>query len=199
MGKKAEIKVLPPDKEGTHAHQLHLYYGFGKGKTTCCMGLVLRALGAGHRVALVQFDKGYDGENEHYAERKILRKLEGIDLVPTGCERMLDDGSFRFGVQPNDLAEAQRGLKEAQKFIREGRHQLVVLDELLAAVAYDLLEQTDVMDLIGLWKTSRLCELVMSGHKVWDDLVKQADLVTEMRKVKHYYAKGVPARVGIEF
>lgn len=199
MGKKAGRKVLAPDCDGTHAHQLHLYYGFGKGKTTCCMGLTLRALGAGHRVALVQFDKGYDGENEHYAERRILRQLDGIDLVPTGCERMLDDGSFRFGVQLNDLAEAQRGLQEAQRFIREGQHQLVVLDEILAAVAYDLLEQADVMDVIRLWQVSRSCELVMSGHKVWDDLVEQADLVTEMRKVKHYYAKGVPARVGVEF
>jgi cob(I)alamin adenosyltransferase len=199
MKKKADIKVLPPDSTGTHAHQLHLYYGFGKGKTTCCMGLALRALGAGHRVALVQFDKGYDGENEHYAERRILRTLDGIDLVPTGCERMLDDGSFRFGVEQRDIAEAQRGLQEAQKLIREGRHHLVVLDEILAAVAYDLLEQTDVMDLISLWQISKPCELVMSGHKVWEDLLEQADLVTEMRKVKHYYAKGVPARVGVEF
>ena len=199
MSKKTKRNVLPPDKEGAHVHQLHLYYGFGKGKTTCCMGLTLRALGAGHRVALVQFDKGYDGENEHYAERRILRQLEGIDLVPTGCERMLADGSFRFGVQPNDLAEAQRGLKVAKEFIGNGQHQLVVLDEILAAVAYDLLEQSDVMDVIRLWQTSRSCELVMSGHKVWDELVEQADLVTEMRKVKHYYAKGVPAREGVEF
>ncbi|MFT5365116.1 MAG: cob(I)alamin adenosyltransferase [Candidatus Latescibacterota bacterium] len=199
MGKQSKIKVLPPDQEGTHEHQLHLYYGFGKGKTTCCMGLILRALGAGHRVALVQFDKGYDGENEHYAERRILRALDGIDLVPTGCERMMPDGSFRFGAQPEDLAEAQRGLEKAQAFIRDGLYDLVVLDEFLAAVAYDLLEQSDVMDTVELWQQTRSCELVLSGHKVWDSLVLQADLVTEMRKVKHYYAKGVPARAGVEF
>lgn len=199
MSKKASRKVLPPDKNGTQAHQLHVYYGFGKGKTTCCMGLVLRALGAGQRVALVQFDKGYDGENEHYAERRILRQLEGLDLVPTGCERMMPDGTFRFGAQPEDLAEAQRGLSEAHAFIQGGNHDLVVLDEILAAAAYDLLVQSDVMDTIAIWQQDRLCELVMSGHKVWDALLTEADLVTEMRKVKHYYAKGVPAREGIEF
>lgn len=199
MSKKSKRKVLAPDTEGNEAHQLHVYYGFGKGKTTCCMGLVLRALGAGQRVGLVQFDKGYDGENEHYAERRILRQLDGVDLVPTGCERMLPDGTFRFGVQPQDLEEAQRGLKAAQKMIASSGYDLVVLDEVLAAVAYDLLIETDVMDLIALWQKDRFCELVFSGHKVWDALVEQAGLVTEMRKVKHYYAKGVPARVGVEF
>ena len=199
MSKQAKRKVLAPDMAGDEAHQLHIYYGFGKGKTTCCMGLVLRALGAGQRVGLVQFDKGYDGENEHYAERKILRQLDGIDLVPTGCERMLPDGTFRFGVQPQDLKEAQRGLKAAQEMIVGAQYDLVVLDEILAAVAYELLTDTEVMNLISLWQNERCCELVFSGHKVWDALVETADLVTEMRKVKHYYAKGVPARVGVEF
>ena len=199
MSKTRVGKALPPDHDGAYEHQLHVYYGFGKGKTTCCLGLILRALGAGHRAALVQFDKGYDGKNEHYAERRILRKLDGVDLQPTGCDRMMPDGTFRFGVQPQDLAEAQRGLESARAFIREKRHDLVVLDEILAAVAYDLLDSSQVMDLIDLWQQTRACELVLSGHKVWDDLVSQADLVTEMRKVKHYYAKGVPARIGVEF
>lgn len=200
MAEESKQKILAPDHEGTGNCQLHVYYGFGKGKTTCCMGLVLRALGAKKRVGLVQFDKGYDGEVEHYAERKILRQLEGIELVPTGCERMLKDGTFRFGVLPDDLAEARRGLQTAEKFIRKGKYDLLVLDEILAAVAYDLLVRDDVMQLITLWQEmNRPCELVMSGHKIWDELKDKADLITEMRKVKHYYAKGVPARSGIEF
>jgi cob(I)alamin adenosyltransferase len=199
MDTKSDRKVIPPDKEGVHEHQLHVYYGFGKGKTTCCMGLILRALGAGKRVALVQFDKGYDGENEHYAERHILRELDNIDLFPTGCERMMPDGSFRFGALPEDVEEAKRGLSEAKALILKADHDLIVLDEILAAAAYDLLLQGDVMGIIDVWQQGRPCELVISGHKVWDALVDVADLVTEMRKVKHYYAKGVPARVGIEF
>ena len=71
----SEIPVIPPEKGDTPHHSVHVYYGYGKGKTTCCIGLAVRALGAGKRVALVQFDKGYDGEPEHYSERHILRKL----------------------------------------------------------------------------------------------------------------------------
>ena len=192
-------RVIPPARDGEKDHQVHVYYGYGKGKTTCCVGLAVRALGAGRRVALVQFDKGYDGEHEHYSERHILRGLEGIDLYPTGCERMRPDGSFRFGVEDGDLKEAGRGLEVAGRLIREGGQDLLILDEVLAAVAYGLLGQGDVMGLLDLYDADRRCELVLSGHKVWDALVERADLVTEMRKVKHYYARGTPARPGIEF
>ena len=91
MAKNANIRVLPPSEGGVGDSQIHIYYGYGKGKTTCCVGLAIRSLGAGKRVALVQFDKGYDGEKEHYSERHILRQLDGIELYPTGCERMLPD------------------------------------------------------------------------------------------------------------
>ncbi len=192
-------RVIPPAAGEEKHHQVHVYYGFGKGKTTCCVGLAVRALGAGQGVALVQFDKGYDGEHEHYSERHILRKLEGIDLYPTGCERMMPDGSFRFGAEEQDVKEARRGLEIAERLIREGEQDLLILDEVLAAVAYDLLEQGDVMRLLDLYDADRRCELVLSGHKVWKTLVERAGLVTEMRKVKHYYAKGTPARLGIEF
>lgn len=192
-------RVIPPAGGGEKDHQIHVYYGYGKGKTTCCVGLAVRALGAGRRVALVQFDKGYDGAHEHYSERHLLRRLEGIDLYPTGCERMLPDGSFRFGVEDRDLKEAGRGLEIAGRLIREGDQDLLILDEVLAAAAYGLIGQGDVMRLLDLYDAGRQCELVLSGHKVWEALVERADLVTEMRKVKHYYAKGTPARVGIEF
>lgn len=196
---KKAVRVIPPAKADELYHQVHVYYGFGKGKTTCCVGLAIRALGAGKRVALVQFDKGYDGQTEHYAERHILRQLPGIDLYPTGCERMLPDGTFRFGAEDEDKREAKRGLDIAAQLILEGEQQVLILDEVLAGVAYDLFEASDVMALLDLYDQNRRCELILSGHKVWDALVARVDLVTEMRKVKHYYAKGVPARSGIEF
>ena len=198
-GSESQPSVLPPGREDVTHHSVHVYYGYGKGKTTACIGLTIRALGAGKRVALVQFDKGYDGENEHYAERNILRGLEGITLHPTGCERMMPDGTFRFGAEKQDIQEARRGLDLAKDLIRRGHQDLLVLDELLAAAAYDLIEQSDVISLLDVYDEDRRCELVISGHKVWDDLVARVDLVTEMRKVKHYYAAGVPARPGIEF
>jgi len=197
--RKRSPRVTPPASAGEQYHQLHIYYGFGKGKTTCCMGLALRALGAGKRVAIVQFDKGYDGEVEHYSERHVLRGLEGVNLCPTGAERMMPDGSFRFGAEAQDLAEARRGLEIAHRLVGEGAQDLLILDEILAAAAYGLLSQDDVMRLLDAYDADRRCELALSGHKVWDALVERADLVTEMRKVKHYYAKGVPARQGIDF
>jgi cob(I)alamin adenosyltransferase len=112
---------------------------------------------------------------------------------------MRQDGSFRFGAEPQDLEEAQRGLALARDFIERGEQDLLVLDEVLAAVAYDLLPQNDVTALLDLYDRNRRFELVLSGHKVWDALVERADLITEMRKVKHYYGKGVPARLGVEF
>lgn len=185
-------------------HKIHLYYGYGKGKTTSVMGLAIRALGAGHRVAIVQFDKGYDGQNEHYSERVILRRLREmgypIELVPTGCERMMPDGTFRFKNQAEDFAEAQRGLAAAKAFIKNGNLNLLVLDEALAAVAYNLLTQADLMELLDCYEAEgRPFELVMTGHKIWNELEQRADLITEMRKVKHYFDQGVPARLGIEF
>lgn len=195
----SETTVIPPSTDGLPHHSIHVYYGYGKGKTTCCVGLAVRALGAGKRVALVQFDKGYDGETEHYAERHVLRGLDGITLHPTGCERMREDGTFRFGVEPQDLEESKRGLAIAADLIQNGDQDLLILDEVLAAVAYDLAERSDVERLLDLYDADRRCELVLSGHKVWDSLVERVDLVTEMRKVKHYYAKGTPARSGIEF
>ena len=194
-----DTPVIAPEQGDTPHHSIHVYYGYGKGKTTCCIGMALRALGAGKKVALVQFDKGYDGEIEHYSERHILRSLDGIELYPTGCERMREDGTFRFGVEPQDLEESKRGFRIAEDLIRNGEQDLLVLDEILAAVAYDLAEQSDVERLLDAYDGNRRCELVLSGHKVWEALVERVDLVTEMRKVKHYYAKGTPARVGIEF
>lgn len=195
----SDITAIPPSDRIDSHYCLHVYYGYGKGKTSNCVGLALRAVGSRHRVAIVQFDKGYDGEVEHYAERNVLRTLESVDLHPTGCERMLADGTFRFGVEPSDVDEAKRGLEIARDLIASGNQHVLILDEALAAVAYGLLTENDVTDLIDLYDQKRRCELVLSGHQVWDGLVERADLVTEMRKVKHYYAKGVPARPGIEF
>jgi cob(I)alamin adenosyltransferase len=184
-------------------HCIHIYYGYGKGKTTSVIGLAVRALGAGKRVVMIQFDKGYDGKNEHYSERIILRKLREsgypIEIFATGCERMNDDGTFRFKNTDEDFKEAKRGLVKAREFITKGRQDLLILDEAVAAVAYNLLEKKDIEELIDLFKKNKRFELVMTGHKIWEGLEEKVDLITEMRKVKHYFDKGIPAREGIEF
>ncbi|MDD5361539.1 MAG: cob(I)yrinic acid a,c-diamide adenosyltransferase [Ignavibacteria bacterium] len=191
-------KLKPEEK-----NCLHLYYGYGKGKTTSAIGLAIRALGAGKKVAIVQFDKGYDGTNEHYSERNVIRKLKEIgyeiDIYPTGCERMNEDGTFRFKNEQCDFDEAKKGLEISKKLIKEGKQDLLILDESVAAVAYNLLQKTDIKELIDLFHANKRYELVMTGHKIWGELEEKADLITEMRKVKHYFDKGIPARQGIEY
>jgi cob(I)alamin adenosyltransferase len=184
-------------------HCSHIYYGYGKGKTTSTIGLAIRAVGAGKKVVIIQYDKGYDGKREHYSERNVLRKLKEIgyeiEIIATGCERMNKDGTFRFKNEKNDFTEAKKGLKLAREYITKGNQDLLILDEVIAAVAYNLIDKKDVEELISLFKKNKKFELVMTGHKLWSGLDEKVDLITEMKKIKHYFDKGIPAREGIEF
>jgi cob(I)alamin adenosyltransferase len=194
-----DYKKLPDEKK----HQIHVYYGYGKGKTTAAIGLAVRALGAGKKVAIVEFDKGYDEQTEHYSEHITLRKLKELNLplevYRTGCERMNKDGTFRFKNADEDFKEAQRALKISKKLITSGKQDLLILDEIIAAVVYHLLKKEDVFEIIDLYNKKRRFELVMTGHKLIDKLEDKVDLITEMRKVKHYFDKGIQARQGIEY
>ena len=182
------------------SNQIQVYTGYGKGKTTAAVGLLIRALGKGWPVALVQFDKGYDGKNEHYAERHILRQFKLLKLYPTGCERMLKSGKFRFKNMPRDFAEAQRGLNLAHSLIEKKSVKLLVLDEFLAAFMCKLLTEAELLGLIDAYEAAgRPCELVLTGHQLPSKLAERVDLITEMRKEKHYFDKGLEAREGIEY
>jgi len=207
-GKKYKEKILKTIENykklsEEEKHCFHIYYGYGKGKTTCVMGLIMRALGAGLKVRLVQFDKGYEGVNEHYSELHTLRLLQksgcDVEFFSTGCERMNADGTFRFKNTEDDFREARRALDIAKEFIVNGKQDLLILDEAIAAVVYHLLDKNDIDGLIDLYNKNRRFELVMTGHKLWEGLEEKADLITEMRKVKHYFDKGIPIRVGIDF
>jgi cob(I)alamin adenosyltransferase len=207
-GKKYREKVkkvleayekLPDEKK----HQIHLYYGYGKGKTTAAVGLTTRMLGAGKRVAIVEFDKGFDQTKEHYYERRIFLKLKElgypIDVYSTGCERMNEDGTFRFKNAEEDFKEAERALSIVRDLITNGKQDLLVLDEFVAAVNYHLIDAKDLFDIIDLYNKNRRFELVMTGHKLFEGLEERVDLITEMKKVKHYFDKGIQARLGIEY
>jgi cob(I)alamin adenosyltransferase len=180
-------------------NRFHIYYGYGKGKTTSVIGLTIRALGAGKSVALIQFDKGYDGVNEHYSERKILSGFPNLQLLPFGKERVLGKNSFRFKNEPGDFEEAQKGLAKAKELLTDGKVDLLILDEVLAAVMCKLLTQNEVMELVDIYNQNRHCELVFTGHQVWPELVAKADLVTELKKEKHYFDQKVLSKEGIEF
>ena len=195
----AEYKQLPDEEK----HQSHLYYGYGKGKTTAAMGLAFRALGAGMSVAIVEFDKGHDQAKEHYFERRIFFKLKDlgypVELHSSGCERMNEDGTFRFKNAEEDFEEAKRALAIVRDLIINGKQNVLVLDEFVAAANYHLIEEKDVLDILDLYDKNRRFELVMTGHKLFDGLEEKVDLITENRKVKHYFDKGIQARKGIEY
>lgn len=178
--------------------KLQIYTGEGKGKTTASMGLALRAAGAGLNVAFIQFDKGYSNQ-EHYAERNSLRLIPRIDLYPTGCERIGGDGKFRFGVLPEDRAEAERALRIVSKIIAERKHQVVILDEINVALHIGLVTMEEVLGIIALHAADPYFELLMTGRYAKPEVMERADLVTEMTKVKHYFDQGLFARRGIEF
>ena len=182
-----------------HQGQLQIYTGDGKGKTTAAIGLCIRAAGAGLRAAFLQFDKGSDGE-DFYSEREMLRKIPEIEVLPTGKIRMMPNGQFRFNNSPNDFTEAKRGLDLALQSVRSQKFQLIVCDEILSCLLTTLLNEGEVLSLIKIFEeTGKTCDLVLTGRTLPEAIKDKADLVTEMKMIKHYFNKGMPARKGIEF
>lgn len=166
---------------------MHVYTGGGKGKTTAALGLAVRALGAGWRVFFAQFVKGMAS-----SELSSLRQLRGrIEVRQYGPHRFI-----LCGPQSADLRCAQQGLIECKAAMLSGEFQLVVLDEANVAAALGLLSVDDLLDLIACRPES--VELVLTGRWAHPRIVERADLVTEMREVKHYYRRGVLARAGVE-
>ena len=194
-----EYSKLPDEAK----HQSHLYYGYGKGKTTAAVGLAFRAIGAGMSVAIVEFDKGQDQEKEHYFERRIFFKLKElgypVEIYSSGCERMNEDGTFRFKNAEEDFEEAKRALGIVRDLVQNGKQDILVLDEFVAAANYHLIEEKDVFDILDLYDKNRRFELILTGHKLFEGLEERVDLITENRKVKHYFDKGIQARKGIEY
>lgn len=173
---------------------IHAYIGDGKGKTTAAIGLLIRAFGSGRRVGVIFFDKG--SETYRHNELVVLDRLE-IEYHITGIERMKPDGTFRFGVIDEDIAEATRGIELAEELLKAGRFDLLVLDEALSAMTYGMLDKNVLLNLLQ--KTPQDQELVLTGRCDDEEILEQADLVTSMVKQKHYFDKGVPARSGIEY
>lgn len=171
---------------------VHVYTGDGKGKTTAALGLAIRALGAGLDVYLGQFIKGM-----RYSEIATLEALDRA-LGPGRLElRQFGRGCF-IGREPEaaDFAAASAGLEAARNAILSEDWDLVILDEINVAMAKGLVVESEVLDLLERRPPS--VELVLTGRGAPEAIRARADLVTEMRCVKHYYETGVQARDGIE-
>ena len=166
---------------------VHIYTGTGKGKTTAAFGLALRAAGAGISVCIHQFIKGTP-----YSEDAIFKKIKNIRL------RQCGRGCFIKGRPgPKDIACARKGLKRARNDILSGRYGMVILDEANIALKLRLIKTRDVIEIIK--QRPSHVELVLTGRHCPRSLLRYADVVTEMRKIKHPFDKGVPARKGIEY
>ncbi|MCL6636215.1 MAG: cob(I)yrinic acid a,c-diamide adenosyltransferase [Peptococcaceae bacterium] len=165
--------------------------GNGKGKTTASLGMAFRAWGQGLKVLVLQFIKG----GWKYGELKAVEKLG-----PNFEIRQMGEG-FIKGKDDKSLDEhrhaAREALNAARAEISSGKYDLIILDEVLYAVYYGLVSLDDVLALIG-QKPENL-HLVLTGRNAPPEIVERADLVTEMREIKHPYTQGIPAQKGIEF
>lgn len=167
---------------------VHIYTGNGKGKTTAAFGLALRALGASKKVFIAQFVKG-----KMYNEIRAIRKyLPDIKIVQYGLGCFIIDTPGE-----TDFKVAQEGIAEVKKVISSGKYDLIILDEIFIALFYKLIDNLEIIDIIK--NKPFETELVLTGRYASEDIISLADLVTEMKEVKHYYTKGIEAREGIEF
>jgi cob(I)alamin adenosyltransferase len=166
---------------------VQVYTGDGKGKTTAAIGLAVRAVGAGLRVFIGQFIK-----SGRYNEIGALACF-GNRIV---CRQYGSGCWLRGDPSEEDVRLAHEGLEDIRQIITSGRYSVVILDEANVATWFRLIDVEDLLELIDL-KPENL-ELIFTGRRADPRLIERADLVTDMREVKHYYQKGVPARHGIE-
>ncbi len=168
---------------------VQIYTGDGKGKTTASLGLALRAAGAGMKTMIIQFMKG-----QHYSELDAVKKLDGlISIEQYGSKKFCKPDGEYFD-EHYDLA--RKGLARAYEALADDTLSIVILDELITSLIFELVTVDEIKDIISKKPANK--ELILTGRRAPRELIDICDLVTEMREIKHYYTQGVEARVGIE-
>jgi len=167
---------------------VQIYTGDGKGKTTAALGLALRAAGAGLNVFFGQFVKG-----QRYSEVETI-----VGSIPSITLRQYGRSCFiRQAPEAEDIRLARDGLAEMATIVSAGQHDIVVFDEVNIAIHFHLFEVDDLLTIIR--GRPKHVEIIITGRNADPKLIEAADLVTEMREIKHYYQQNVAARRGIEF
>jgi cob(I)alamin adenosyltransferase len=170
----------------TERGYIQVYTGNGKGKTTAALGLALRAAAAGKKVFIGQFVKGM-----HYSELDILMKIENITVKQYGRDCFI----YKEPTS-HDIASALAGLKEMSEILKNGEYDIVIMDEASIALFFKLFTFEALKGAIE--NRAQRVEVIITGRYAPDELIEMADLVTEMKEIKHYYNSGVEARIGIE-
>lgn len=166
---------------------VHVFTGDGKGKTTAALGLAIRAVGAGLKVFIAQFIKSDD-----YSEIRALRRFSDLITV----EQYGRGGFVSGNPTPGDIEAARQGLEKVKRIMSSGEHKVVILDEANVAVNYSLFSEHDLLEVMT--AKPKDMELIITGRNATPKIIEKADQVTEFKAIKHYYQKGVTARVGIE-
>lgn len=169
---------------------LHIYCGDGKGKTTAAMGLTVRAAGSGMKVVLAQFMK--DGTSN---EVKVMKKLPGVTYA---CVDKKLGFSWNMTAEEKEEAKKlyQKLFADVTRLSVEQGADLLVMDEFISAYNYGWINQRAALEFLQ--NKPQALEVVLTGRDPGEELVELADYVTEMRKIKHPFEKGIPARKGIE-
>ncbi len=167
---------------------MQVYFGRGKGKTTAALGQGFRAIGHGFKVYMIQFMKGYP----QYGEVKAIKNTPNFELKQFGTPDLI--------ATPGDIdfEEGRKGIEFAEKIITSDEYDIVILDEIGVAVEYGIVNIDEVLKLIDN-KPEKVELIITGGPKMHPKIKERADLLTEMRMIKHYYSsKGIKARFGIE-
>jgi cob(I)alamin adenosyltransferase len=167
---------------------LVVYTGDGKGKTTAALGVVFRALGRGMKPAVVQFIKG----KWKTGERTYAETIPGLVFFTMGRGFTWESEDIS-----RDKRAAQEGWAEARRLMMSGEHEVVVLDELTYVLNYGFVPVDEVMEALAA-RPSHV-HVIITGRSAPEPLVAAAELVTEMRNVRHPFEKGIPAQVGLDF
>ncbi|MCX6810944.1 MAG: cob(I)yrinic acid a,c-diamide adenosyltransferase [Candidatus Berkelbacteria bacterium] len=168
---------------------LIVYTGNGKGKTSAALGLAMRAAGWGQKVAIVQFIKGF----KNTGEWKIIERIPEIDIYQTFNDEKLGIGEPR----PEHQKSVSDGVELAKRIIKSKKYDVVILDEINNAVHYGLVEAGEIIKLAESRPVGMT--VVFTGRGAVKGLLEIADLVTEMKEIKHPFQSGIPAKKGIDF
>lgn len=167
---------------------VQVYTGKGKGKTTASLGLSFRAAGRGLEVLMIQFLK----PPENYGEHLSSEGVKNFTILPLGLDHMVSKVP-----KEEDIRIANETLARTKEEIYSKKYDLVILDEINVAMSWNLLDPKDVIDMLK--NRPQNIEVVMTGRGAPDEIIEYADLVTEMRMIKHPFDKGIRARKGIEY